>query len=100
MVNRELDEMKQRNEQAEKQFTIEAERLANIQKELHPEVVRQISRFQRLLNFKLEFRLKLLVKRSLRLFNTKLEAVILKYYSVMEIDPKQVDLFKNPNEES
>lgn len=86
IVNRELDEMKKRNEMVEKKFTIEKERLANIQKELSHQVVTMISRFQRLLNFKLEYRMKLLLRRSYKFFNQKLENVLEKYKRLMEID--------------
>lgn len=45
-----------------------------------------ISRFQRLLNFKLEYRMKLLLRRSYSFFNQTLENVLLKYKRVMEIE--------------
>ena len=86
IVNRELDEMKKRNELAEKIFTIEAERLENIQKELTPDITRMITRFQKLLNFKLEEGVARMMRNSLENWADKLRGVLNKYLNVMDID--------------
>lgn len=91
IVRKELDKLKEWNRMVNEKFTVETQKIGLLKKDLDPDVVDMITNYLRLLNFKMEYRLKLLLRRSLDTFNNLMLAVLNKFKTVMELKSESIN---------
>jgi hypothetical protein len=91
IVNRENEELKKRNEDRERKIQTLAERLAKMENELPAQVVRVISRFQTMLNFKFEYTIKEALRNSLFAYNRSFANVLGRFERILNKREGDVD---------
>ena len=91
IVSRELEDMKKRNEHREKTITIASQKANLMEKELPAQVVRTLTRFMKMINFKFEYYTKEAVRASLLAYNKSFQNILDRFERILSLKSGSLD---------